>query len=113
MPLFLIDENLPDKFSFWNNPAFIFQKDILPSASDLSVRGYAKAHQLVIVSKDIDFYHYHLFYGAPPKVILFRTGNMRIRDFFVFVEEHWGKISELSVHFNLVMVHKDRIEGIE
>jgi predicted nuclease of predicted toxin-antitoxin system len=112
MAKFLIDENLPDKFSFWNPPEFIFQKDILPSASDLTVRGFAKAHQLVIVSKDIDFYHLHLFYGAPPKVILFRTGNMRIREFFVFVEEHWVKISELSMKYDLVMAYKDRIEGL-
>ena len=113
MPLFLVDENLPDKFSFWHNKDFIFQKDILSSASDLSVREYAKRNQLTIITKDIDFYHYHLIFGAPPKVILFKTGNMRIRDFFVFIESNWDKITKLSNIHNLVLVYPDRIETIE
>ena len=36
---------------------------------------HAKTHDLVIVSKDSDFYRMSMVWGAPPKVIWLRVGN--------------------------------------
>jgi predicted nuclease of predicted toxin-antitoxin system len=43
--------------------------------NEISVR-----EQRVVISKDTDFYHSHLLYGKPWKLVLVRTGNTRARD---------------------------------
>src|SRR5436305_5228592 len=47
----------------------------LVAADDQVVWQYAQANGFVIVSKDADFQHRALLYGAPPKVIWLRIGN--------------------------------------
>jgi uncharacterized protein (DUF433 family)/predicted nuclease of predicted toxin-antitoxin system len=44
-------------------------------ADDEHVWEYAKAHDLVLTTKDTDFYQRSILRGAPPKVIWVRVGN--------------------------------------
>lgn len=36
--------------------------------------------QMVVISKDTDFYYSHVLHGRPFKLVLVRTGNLRARD---------------------------------
>ena len=47
----------------------------LGSASDQAIWDFAKAEQLVILSKDSDFHERSVILGGPPKVIWLRIGN--------------------------------------
>lgn len=47
----------------------------LRDADDEAVWSYARAHGLVIVSKDVDFHQRSLVFGPPPKVVWIRLGN--------------------------------------
>lgn len=58
---FLIDVNLPKHFAFFNSQEFGFVVDINGAWSDKDIWHYAKQKQLVIVTKDTDFYHRCLF----------------------------------------------------
>lgn len=73
---------------------------------------YAKEHDLIIVSKDADFSDWVMLSEPPPKVIHLRTGNMRLRDLFVFLQRVWPQLCELSATHKLVIVHETQIEYI-
>lgn len=47
----------------------------LRAASDERIWAFAAEQDLVLVSKDTDFYQRSLLYGSPPKVIWLRVGN--------------------------------------
>ena len=47
----------------------------LDQADDLAIWHYAKAQDLVIVTKDSDFHEFSLVYGNPPRVIWLKCGN--------------------------------------
>jgi len=48
---------------------------MLAKASDDTIWQYAKEHNFIIVSKDIDFHEHSLLRGFPPKTIWIRKGN--------------------------------------
>jgi predicted nuclease of predicted toxin-antitoxin system len=57
-------------------PSSVHIRDVgLAMADDERVWNYAKQHGLVIVSKDMDFYHRSVLFGYPPKVVWIRLGN--------------------------------------
>lgn len=66
---FLIDANLPFKTSVWQCDAFEFVASIGDAVSDSAIWGYARTHDLTIVTKDADFSHRIIAANPPPKVI--------------------------------------------
>lgn len=71
-----LTEALKDPF-----PGSLHVRDAgLDSASDAAVWVYAKDQGFVIVSKDADFRHLALTYGAPPKVVWIQRGNCTTRE---------------------------------
>lgn len=48
----------------------------LTDSSDLNIRNYAIANDYTIVTHDDDFIKYNILYGAPPKIIWVRRGNL-------------------------------------
>jgi predicted nuclease of predicted toxin-antitoxin system len=56
MKKYLVDVNLPKFFIFFDAPEFIHVRDINPKMTDSEIWNYAFKNQLVILSKDIDFY---------------------------------------------------------
>ncbi len=63
----------------------------------------------VLVSKDTDFYYSHLLSGRPPKLLLIRTGNMRIRDFLDLFEKHLPAVIEALESNSLVELDRSAI----
>ena len=52
----------------------------LARATDAAIWGYAREHNLTIVSKDSDFHQVTFLRGPPPKVIWIRRGNCTTAD---------------------------------
>ena len=113
MPKYLIDVNLPTKFSLWNSENFVFVKDINPFLSDSDIWEYAILHNLTIVTKDRDFYERMLLNAPPPRVIHVRFGNLKMNSFFELMVHAWGIAIELSISHKLVLIYKDSVEGID
>lgn len=113
MTKFLIDANLPYRFSLWKNDEYIHQKDINDEWTDSQIWDYARNNNLTIVTKDADFSHRIFFHQPPPKVIHIRLGNMNMREFFTAMTAIWNNVTELSANHKLVNVFRDRIEAIE
>lgn len=57
MPRYLVDANLPYRFSIWNNEFYKHQFDLGDEWKVSKIWEYAKANDLTIITKDADFYH--------------------------------------------------------
>lgn len=75
----LFDENLSPKLSSRLSDLFpnsLHVRDIgMKATNDPLVWNYAKANNLIVVSKDADMHDLSLVFGSPPKVIWIRLGN--------------------------------------
>lgn len=112
MANFLINVNLPYYFSLWNNENYIHQNDINDEAKDSEIWNYAKERQLTIVSKDCDFSTRILLNEPPPKVILVKLGNLKMKQFYRLFLPVWKDVLELNKNHELVKIFHNRLEGI-
>jgi predicted nuclease of predicted toxin-antitoxin system len=108
---YLIDANLPYRFSLWHAETYIHQFDIQFDAEDFEIWQYAKERNLTIITKDADFSERISLATPPPRVIHLRTGNMNMRDFHQFVTSIWSEVEELSNEYKLVVVFNNKIEA--
>jgi predicted nuclease of predicted toxin-antitoxin system len=112
MPTFLIDENLPKvKIPLWNSADFIHSRDLGISLQDIDIWNYAKENNMVIVSRDSDFYNRIVASEPPPKVIFFKDFNLRLEKLKVFVQANWSDVISLLDSNKLVYVFEDQIVG--
>ncbi len=113
MKRFIIDANLPRCIPAWQTEKFWFVVDIDDEWSDTEIWNYARKNDCTIVTKDADFSHRIIVAHPPPKVIHLRIGNLRLREFSLFIERNWKFIKEASHQNKLVNVYIDRIETVE
>jgi len=76
---FLVDVNLPKYLSFFNTHNFIFVSDIDLQMNDTEIWNYTLKNELVILTKDTDFYNRFLFSLIAPKIIYFQLGNCSLK----------------------------------
>lgn len=110
---FLIDVNLPYRFSLWNNQSFQHVKEIDDEWSDSQIWQYARENTLTIVTKDVDFSNRIVATQPPPKVIHIKVGNMRMSDFHSFMNNNWEEIVRLNKTHKLVNVYQNQVFGID
>lgn len=110
---FLFDENLPINIQFLPSSPVEHVTEIGERLSDTEIWEYAKAKDLVIVTKDADFSDRIIISEPPPRVVHLRFGNMRKRDFHAFLARVWPRIEVLISTHKLVNVYLDSIESIE
>ena len=98
----LFDENLSyklvrslaDMFPGSSHP-----RDIgLKSTDDRAIWEYARTNDLIIVSKDSDFYQRSLLYGHPPKIIWIRSGNCSTKTIERILRDHYGDIKDFYIN---------------
>lgn len=112
MASYLLDVNLPYRFSIWKSADYFHQKDLDDEWTDSQIWEYARDNKLTIISKDSDFSNRIIVSSPPPKVIHLRLGNMRLRDLYESLEKRWDEILLLSSDYKLVTVFTDRVEGL-
>lgn len=113
MPRFLVDVNLPYRFSLWSGEDCIHMRDIGEAWTDTQIWQYARDREMVIVSKDADFSDRMMISVPPPRVVHIRMGNMGMRDFHRLLSDLWPHIVRLSATNRLIQVYQGRIEAIE
>ena len=81
----LFDENLsPRLVQLFSDlfPGSAHVRDVgLGATADEAIWTWAREHGFAIVAKDGDFEHRAIVYGAPPKVIRLRSGNVSTSEF--------------------------------
>ncbi|QEI41376.1 hypothetical protein BMF77_01961 [Dolichospermum sp. UHCC 0315A] len=108
---FLFDENLPTKIQFTPSLPIIHVSILGDSPSDTQIWEYAKEKELVIVTKDADFSDRLMVDLFPPKIVHLRFGNMRKREFHLFLAQVWPEIEMLVIDHKLINVYLDQIEA--
>ena len=112
MQTFLVDENLPKTIRLQGNCKILHVADFKRQMSDSEIWQYAKENNCIIITKDTDFYQRVVLYGAPPKIIWIRLGNMRRKQLEQKIYNMWGIIVQKIEKYDLLEIHDDKIEGL-
>ncbi len=112
MSKYLIDANLPSRFSIWDSQEYEHVVHINDELKDSEIWQYAKENNLTIVTKDADFSDLAMLNNPPPKVIHFKIGNMKMKAFYQFTTKVWDDICVMSEDFKLIRVYSNKIEGV-
>jgi predicted nuclease of predicted toxin-antitoxin system len=110
---FILDENLPRLLRLPTQLEQLHASDIAASAKDSVLWQYARLNRWVIVTKDADFSNRIVLDKAPPWIIHFRFGNIKLQAFKAKVNADWQKIEDLLPRYKLIRVHTDRLEAID
>ena len=109
----LIDENLPatlaDLFPVESYHATRFGRN----PSDQELWKAAREQDLVILTRDTDFFDRLMIEGPPPKVVWVRLGNLRCRELEMALVEMWSTIEKLLGSADLVEIHPGMIETFQ
>lgn len=89
MNYYLIDVNLPKFFSFFNKENFSFVVDIDLQLSDTKIWEYAIQNNMIIVTKDTDFYDRYLISEQKPKIIFLQLGNVSLSELYLYFKQNW------------------------
>lgn len=110
---YLLDVNMPRYFGEWRPPDFKQVTELDSRWSDSKIWEFARHQNLIILTKDYDFYDRIIATDEPPpRVIHFRTGNMKLKFFKKLIETNWPMISELAESHKLVLVYPDSVDGV-
>lgn len=113
MARFLIDVNLPYRFSLWRGDEYVHVFDLDDRWPDARIWQYATEHGLTIITKDTDFSDWIMVVEPPPRVVHLRLGNMKINAFYQFAQRVWPQVEALSRTNKLVTVYADHIVCVE
>ena len=89
---FLVDVNLPKYFTFFNSPEFVNLIDINPRMTDTEVWNYAQQNNLIILTKDSDFYYKSISEENTVKVVYFKLGNQKLSQLHSYFSNNWDLI---------------------
>lgn len=110
---YLIDVNLPSRFSVWACSEYEHVVHINDEMKDSEIWEYAKKNNLTIVTKDTDFSDMIMLNTPPPRVIHIKLGNMKMKEFHQKISDIWSDVCSMSKEYKLVRVHSNSIEGID
>jgi len=77
--------------------------------SDPEIIKYADKNDLVVLTKDSDFYHSHMAHNKPQRLLLMSTGNIKNRQLFDLFRNNFMRISNSLENSNFVELTNDGI----
>jgi predicted nuclease of predicted toxin-antitoxin system len=97
---FLVDANLPPDLCVWvggrgHEAEHLADLNLL-TATDTQIWERGKVENLVIFSKDVDFYDRALLFGTRPQVIHVAVGNCSNTRLFGVLASEWDEIERGS-----------------
>ena len=78
------------------------------AADDIAIWDMAGREDFVIATKDTDFLDLSLLRGAPPKVVLLRTGNVPTSHIEMLLRRHAGRLGQFSIDQDEAVLIIDR-----
>lgn len=115
---FIIDAHLPKSIcaAFISAGQEAVHTSELPLGNDTQdneILVLAVQEQATVVSKDNDFYHSFLLYRQPPKLVVVKVGNMKLKAVRLLFEAQAANIVESLRGHDLIELHPDKIIGID
>jgi predicted nuclease of predicted toxin-antitoxin system len=76
---------------------------------DTVINDISAQQRRIVISKDTDFYYSHLLVGKPYKLLLVRTGNLRVRELRQLFQQHLPAIIQALETNSLVELDRSEI----
>ena len=106
----LIDENLPATLAGVLPVECHHATHFGDQLTDLELWSIAREQNLIILTRDADFFDRIILEGPPPKVIWVRLGNLRRKDLEKTLLDRWAAIESCLESADLVEIHPASIE---
>lgn len=115
---FLVDAQLPPLLcEIFEAAGFnSIHVDSLPKGdetTDQEITSYADSNNLIVVTKDSDFYHSHMINGAPKRLLMITTGNIKNHELFNLIRSNMLNIKNLFGSCNYIEMTNDGLVGHE
>ena len=72
----------------------------------------SRSEQRVLITKDTDFYYSHVLHGRPSKLVLVRTGNLRLRELKTLFTARLPDIVQALETHSLVELGRQDVHGV-
>ena len=82
-------------------------------SSDTEIINYAEVHNLIVVTKDSDFFHSHSLQNKPTKLLLVSTGNIKNKQLLDIFRKNHFHINDLFKTVNFVEMNSNGIASHE
>ncbi|MGK7389149.1 MAG: DUF5615 family PIN-like protein [Candidatus Cyclobacteriaceae bacterium M2_1C_046] len=90
--------------------------DSLPKGDespDKEIVKYADNNDLIVITKDLDFYYSHMIMGQPKKLLLITTGNIKNKNLFDIIRNNISNLKNLFDSCNYVELNNSGLIGHE
>ncbi len=109
---FLIDAQLPASLcygfrSLGHDAIHVEQLPEGSRTSDAEIIDIADKNNMIVVTKDSDFFYSHILYHKPKKLLLVRTGNTTIKELKEIFAKHIIALDENFEKHDIIELHKD------
>jgi predicted nuclease of predicted toxin-antitoxin system len=104
---FLVDANLPRKFTWFNTSDFSFAHDWGEAYPDKAIWDYALQNNMVILTRDSDYFYWIIQSKIAPKVVYFKLQQQGRKELEIYFLPHWRKIC------HLIESHKKAIGSVD
>ena len=81
--------------------------------SDAEIVSFAEKGEWIVVSKDTDFFFSHLLFHQPKKLLLVRTGNLRLHQLLGIFRRQMPQIIQAFASHCLVEIDSEQIRLIQ
>jgi predicted nuclease of predicted toxin-antitoxin system len=109
---FLVDVNLPEIFPKSNADNFIYVFNVDRELSDSEIWKLALKENYIILTRDMDFYHRAKESIEFPKIVIFRFGNLKLKQMKNYFHDYWSSIYELIIKTQLIFAWQNELEVI-
>ncbi len=114
--IFLLDANIPPSLAEEINGHEAKHVITFPngtSTNDGEINEYCAINNCVLITKDSDFYDSFILKKIPPKLILVKLGNQRLRELRSFFRKNWNQIEKLIKDHSLIVLTPDSIKVLQ
>ena len=107
---FLVDANLPRKFTWFTSADFSFAHDWGNAFPDKAIWDYALKNNLIILTRDSDYFHWIIQSKVAPKVVYFKLQQQGRKELEAYFTLHWKQICKLIETHKMVIASVDTLE---
>ena len=97
---FLVDANLPRKFTWFNTADFSFAHDWGDAYPDKAIWDHALKNDLIILTRDSAYFHWIIQSKQAPKIVYFKLQQQLRKELESYFTLHWKQICDL------IKIHK-------
>lgn len=113
---FLLDANVPPSLAEEFSEFEVILSNSLPmgnASKDSEIIKFALENELILITKDIDFYYSFIQSRKPQKLILVKLGNMKIKVLRNYFKSNKKKILHLLDGNSMLILTQEQIQTFE